>query len=117
MKSFFLFFCFLLTNTVGFAQQTYLDSLHDQLNKSGKEDTNRVLALCTLADYYGFIQSDSCFFYASQSARLSQKLNYTYGEYLTYLATFHGFNTQGNYPMALQAALDYLKTSEELTNE
>jgi two-component system, NtrC family, sensor kinase len=117
MKSFFLLLSFLLMKSAGFSQQTYLDSLHDQLNRAKKEDTTRVIALCSLADYYGFIQSDSCFFYASQSAKLSQKLNYTYGEYLTYLATFHGFNTQGNYPMALQAALDYLKTSEELKNE
>lgn len=102
--------------SVGATQQTYADSLHFLLNQAKKEDTSRVLALCSLADYYGFIQSDSCFYYASQSARLSRKLKYTYGEYLTYLATFHGFNTQGNYPMALQAALDYLKASEEVKN-
>ncbi len=117
MKSFFLFLSLLMMRSAGYTQQGYLDSLHDQLNQAKKEDTTRVIALCSLADYYGFIQSDSCFFYASASAKLSRKLNYTYGEYLTYLATFHGFNTQGNYPMALQAALDYLKTSEELKNE
>ncbi len=117
MKSFFLLLSLLMMRSAGYTQQGYLDSLHDQLNQAKKEDTTRVIALCSLADYYGFIQSDSCFFYASQSAKLSQKLNFIYGEYLTYLATFHGFNTQGNYPMALQAALDYLKTSEELKNE
>jgi two-component system, NtrC family, sensor kinase len=117
MKSFFLFLCLLMMRSAGYTQHVYLDGLHDQLNQAKKEDTTRVIALCSLADYYGFIQSDSCFFYASQSAKLSQKLNFIYGEYLTYLATFHGFNTQGNYPMALQAALDYLKTSEELKNE
>ena len=117
MKSFFLLLSFLMMNSAGFTQQPYLDILHDQLNQAKKEDTTRALALCSLADYYGFIQSDSCFYYASQAARLSKKLHFTYGEYLTYLATFHGFNTQGNYPMALQAALDYLKTSEELKNE
>jgi tetratricopeptide (TPR) repeat protein len=117
MKSFFLLLSILLMKSAGYTQQGYLDSLHNQLNQAKKEDTTRVIALCSLADYYGFIQSDSCFFYASQSAKLSQKLNFIYGEYLTYLATFHGFNTQGNYPMALQAALDYLKTSEELKNE
>ncbi len=117
MKSFILLFSFLLMWSVGATQQTYADNLHSLLNEAKKEDTTRVLALCSLADYYGFIQSDSCFYYASQSAGLSGKLKYIYGEYLTYLATFHGFNTQGNYPMALQAALDYLKTSEELKNE
>jgi signal transduction histidine kinase len=117
MKSFFILLGILVITVAGAAQQTYGDNLHFLLNQANKEDTTRVLALCSLADYYGFIQSDSCFYYASQSARLSEKLKYTYGRYLTYLATFHGFNTQGNYPMALQAALDYLKTSEELKNE
>jgi two-component system, NtrC family, sensor kinase len=117
MKSFFLLMSFLLVVDVGAAQQTYADSLHRLLNQAKQEDTNRVIALCSLADYYGFIQSDSCFYYASQSASLAKKLNYTYGEYLTYLSTFHGFNTQGNYPKALQAALNYLKTAEDLKNE
>ena len=117
MKSFFLLLGFLLMNGAVSRSRHMLDILHDQLNQAKKEDTTRVLALCSLADYYGFIQSDSCFYYASQSARLSEKLKYTYGEYWAYLATFHGFNTQGNYPKALQAALDYLKTAEELKNE
>src|SRR6201995_991977 len=115
MKSFFLFFGFLIMSFAGAAQQkTYGDSLHFLLNQAKKEDSTRVLALCSLADYYGFIQSDSCFYYASQSASLSRKLKYTYGEYWSYLATFHGFNTQGNYPKALQAALNYFKTAEDL---
>src|ERR1700722_3732042 len=117
MKSFFLLVSFLLMVDVGAAQQTYADSLYRLLNQAKKEDTNRVMALCYLADYYGFIQSDSCFYYASQSALLSRKLKYTYGEYWASLATFHGFNTQGNYPKALQAALDYLRTAEDLKNE
>jgi len=117
MKSFLLILVFLLIAGMGTAQQTYADSLHFLLNQAKKEDTTRVLALCSLADYYGFVQSDSCFYYASESARLSQKLKYTYGEYWAYLATFHGFNTQGNYPKALQAALNYLKTAEDLKNE
>ncbi len=108
---------FLLIKSAGYTQQTYVDSLHFLLNQAKKEDTTRVLALCSLSDYYGFIQSDSCFYYGSLSARLSQKLNYTYGEYLTYLSIFHGFNTQGNYPKALQVALSYLKTAEDLKNE
>ncbi|HET7002196.1 MAG TPA: ATP-binding protein [Puia sp.] len=117
MKLLFLLLAFLLMANVGSAQQTYVDSLHFLLNQAKKEDTTRVLALCSLADYYGFIQSDSCFYYASQATRLSEKLKYSYGEYWAHLATFHGFNTQGNYPKALQAALDYLRTAEDLKTE
>ena len=81
------------------------------------QDTTRVLALFSLADYYGFIQFDSCLFYAAQTSELSQKLNYTYGKVLGYWATFHGLNSQGNYAKALEVALKLEKTTEEIKNE
>ncbi len=116
MKYIFPLFLFFLTPAYISAQQDYLDSLQDNLSHSKKEDTIRVLALSSLADYYGFIQFDSCLFYSAQTLRLSQKLNYPYGKFLGYLGTFHGLNSQGNYPMALEAALNIRKTGEELRN-
>ena len=116
MKYIFPVFLFLLTPTFASAQQNYLDSLQDKLSHSKNDDTTRVLALSSLADYYGFIQFDSCLFYATQTLKLSQKLNYIYGKFLGYLGTFHGLNSQGNYPMALEAALNIKKTGEELRN-
>lgn len=53
------------------AQQSYLDSLKQQLSLAKNQDTTRVLALFSLADYYGFIQFDSCLFYAAQTSELS----------------------------------------------
>jgi hypothetical protein len=117
MKYIFPVFLFFLTPAFSTAQQNYLDSLQDNLSHSKKEDTFRVLALSSLADYYGFIQFDSCLFYAAQTLRLSQKLNYAYGKFLGYLSTFHGLNSQGNYPMALEAALNMKRTGEELRND
>jgi hypothetical protein len=117
MKSFFLFFLFFLIVTFASAQQTYLDSLKQELNHARNGDTNRVLALFNLADYYGFIQFDSCLFYAAQTSELSQQLNYTYGKVLGYWATFHGLNSQGNYAKALEIALKLGKTTEEIKNE
>ena len=104
MKIFLPLFIAVIFAHLAVAQKSYLDSLDQNLKNSGKEDTSRVKALNSLADYYGFIQLDSCLYYAAKSSTLARKLNYAYGEYITYLSTFHGYNTQGNYPLALQLA-------------
>jgi signal transduction histidine kinase len=117
MKSFFLSFLFFLNITFGSAQQTCLDSLKHQVSLAKNQDTTRVLALFSLADYYGFVQFDSCLFYSAQTLELSKKLNYLYGKFLGYLSTFHGLNSQANYTMALDAALNEQKTAEELKND
>ncbi len=114
MKYFFLLFLFFLVTSLTFAQGIYFDSLKLNLSQSQKEDTNRVIALFAVADYYGFIQFDSCLYYASKTASLSKKLGYEYGDYLGYTATFHGFNSKGNYPMALKVALQCLNQAEKL---
>src|SRR5579862_8393465 len=114
MKYFFLLFIFFLVTSLTFAQGIYFDSLKLNLSQSQKEDTNRVIALFAVADYYGFIQFDSCLYYASKTASLSKKLGYEYGDYLGYTATFHGFNSKGNYPMALKVALQCLNQAEKL---
>ena len=112
---------FLLLMLINFyavtAQQFYLDSLKMQLNVSKKEDTSRVLALFSLADYYGFIQFDSCLKYAAQTSALSQKLNYSFGKFLGDWSTFHGLNSQGNYAKALDVAINMEKTAGEIKNE
>ena len=117
MKSFFSLFLFSCIFTFASAQNPYLDSLRLKLNQAKNEDTSRVLALSSIADYYGFVQFDSCLFYAAQTSNLSQKLNYPYGRYLSYRSTFLAFNCQGNYPRALEAALDIQKISEQLKND
>ena len=114
MKYFFLLFIFFFVTSLTFAQGIYFDSLKLNLSQSQKEDTNRVIALFAVADYYGFIQFDSCLYYASKTASLSKKLGYEYGDYLGYTATFHGFNSKGNYPMALKVALQCLNQAEKL---
>jgi|SRR5579862_129189 len=117
MKSVILLFVSSLILTVASAQQPYLDSLKQRLNLAKNQDTARVLALFSLADYYGFIQEDSCLFYAAKIAHISEKLNYPYGKFLGYWSAFHGLNCQANYTMALDAALNMQKKAEELKNE
>jgi len=65
-----------------------------------------------MAEYYGFVQADSGLLYAAQVLRLSEKLNYPVGKYLGYRGMFFSFNCQGNYPRALEAALNIQKLGE-----
>jgi two-component system, NtrC family, sensor kinase len=117
MKKFsFLLLAFFNLSVVT-AQRSYLDSLKQQLDLAKDQDTSRVLALFSLADYYGFIQFDSCLFYAAQTSELSQKLNYPYGKFLGYWSTFHGLNSQGNYAKSLEAAINMEKISDEVKKE
>ena len=94
------------------AQNHYLDSLTEQLKKTTREDTFRVKALSSMAEYYGFVQADSGLLYAAQVLRLSEKLNYPIGKFLGYRGMFFSFNCQGNYPKALEAALNIQKLGE-----
>ncbi|HSZ85217.1 MAG TPA: ATP-binding protein [Puia sp.] len=117
MKKFSFLLVTLFTLYVATAQQSYLDSLKQRLTLSKNQDTSRVLALFSLADYYGFIQFDSCLFYAAKTSELSQKLNYPFGKFLGYWSTFHGLNSQGNYAKALEAAINMEKIADEIKKE
>jgi len=117
MKKFSFLLLMLAHFFVVTAQQSYLDSLKQQLDLAKNQDTSRVLALFSLADYYGFIQFDSCLFYAAKTGELSQKLNYPFGKFLGYWSTFHGLNSQGNYAKALEVAIDMEKIADQVKKE
>jgi two-component system NtrC family sensor kinase len=84
-----------------------------RLKKTTMEDTSRVKALSSIAEYYGFVQADSGLFYAAQVLGLSENLNYTFGKYLGYRSMFFAFNCLGNYPRALEVALNIKKLVED----
>ena len=115
MKLLFLASLIVLFSGNASAQQ-YLDSLQKQLGNA-KEDTTKVLALGSIADYYGFIQFDSSIFYARQTLNLSEKLNYPYGRYLGYLSLFHASNCKGDFPKALEADQNILRVADQLKND
>ena len=117
MRSVFCFFLVLGIWQFGFAQQQILDSLRIKLVNTKTEDTSRVLALSDLADYFGFVQADSCLSYAMQAFELSKKLKYLFGEFRAYRSKFFAFNCYGNYPMALDAALNIQKVSDQFPPE
>jgi len=99
------------------AQQSHLDSLKEQVSHAVREDSSRVLALASLADYYGFLQFDSCLFYAHQALDLSEKLDYSYGQYYSNVAIFHGLNSQGNYASAFQTAINIRQIADQLKED
>ena len=52
------------------------------------------------------------FVVCTQVLRPSEKLKYSFGKYLGYRSMFFAFNCQGNYPKALEAALNIKKHAE-----
>jgi two-component system NtrC family sensor kinase len=113
-------YCFLLLLGIlhcSFAQQHYSDSFRIRLNNTTRDDTFRVKALCALADYFGFVQFDSCLFYAKKAAALSEKIDYEYGRFLSHRSKFFAFNCNGNYPMALGEALNFDRSYDQLKKE
>ncbi len=117
MKKFILLILMVSSMNLALSQNRILDSLDLQLQNFNREDSNRVLTLFSLADYYGFLQFDSCLLYAEETIKLSEKIDYPYGIYLGYMATFHGLNSQGNYAKALQAVLNFQDAAEKIKRE
>ena len=106
----FLFFGF-ICNASG--QIRRIDTLKRNLSLASN-DTIRVLALSAMADYYGFIQFDSCLYYAKQTLDLSDRVNYPYGKYLGLRSMFFALNTQGNFPQALEVILNGIKIAKQV---
>jgi hypothetical protein len=88
-----------------------------QLINAKNEDTLKVLALSDLADYFGFVQFDSSLSYSTRAFKLSKKLKYLFGGFRAYRSKFFAFNCSGNYPMALDAALNLQKISDQFSSK
>jgi signal transduction histidine kinase len=116
MIKYFLHIIFLLfISTTTTKSQHYLDSLVSQLH-SAKADTDKIVALSNLSDYYCFTGNDSSFPYAEQTIELSRKIKYPLGETLGLNCFFYAFNTKANYPKALEMALRSLRIAEQLND-
>jgi signal transduction histidine kinase len=116
MKYFFMTLLVVLLFCYASSQKGYVDSLHSEIKVAG-EDSSRIFALFALAEYYGFNQFDSSFFYAQRIIELSEKLKYDYGRCLGYRGLFYAYNCQGNYPKALEATIQNFKIAEKIRNE
>lgn len=82
------------------AQGSITDSLKTLLLTS-KEDTNKVLLLDQLSEYYSWSFADTALLYAQKELQLSQKLNFESGKAYSMLDMGNAYTTLGNYPLAL----------------
>jgi hypothetical protein len=97
------------------SQQYKLDSLRNLLSKNGA-DTNALHIMGHLAKGYEYSHPDSCYYFGRQeylqATRLGNKLYQSFG----LLDMCIGLRQMGNYPKALDYALQSLKLSEQMNN-
>jgi len=111
-KSFFIGLLFFLKTTTSLSQH-YLDSLASGLrHASGSVDS--VAALAKIADYYSFLNFDSSAYFSGRAIQIARSAHYLLGETLAYNSLFYAFNVKGNYPKALEMALNSLHIAEQL---
>ena len=106
MKKYLLSLILLLSIFSAFSQRTrILNDLKQELVKN-KDDNEKVKLYADICEIYGFLNEDSCLYYANRGMELSQKINnpeghsrmlYSYGIY--YLNT-------GNLPEALKCFIE-----------
>ena len=96
------------------SQPFNVDSLRKKIEVS-KADTNQVLMLGSLSTYYNHNHLDSGFYYVQRMIKLSQQLNYPYGEAwgLSILST--SADRTGDYTKSLKIALSCLHFAEKLS--
>ncbi len=91
------------------------DSLRNQLSKSGP-DTNTVNLLSDLALGYEFSHPDSTYYFARQGYLLAQRLGSKLSESNALINMSIGLRKMGNYPKALEYAIQSLKISEQMNS-
>ena len=112
MKCRILILFFLTSTTYASGQQNYSDSLKQQL-KLAKEDTNKVNVYAELASHYQWSYPDTSLAYSYEGLKLARKLNFTRGEIYILGSMSESLSQKGNYPKALEAALNALQLIEK----
>ena len=54
--------------------------------------------------------------YARMALKLSNELNYSYGQFSTYVSVYFGYITIGDYAKTLESALNALRIADQLPN-
>ncbi len=117
MRKYIVIILTILCSISSSAQRKFFDSLTEMLERSKGNDFSRVRALGEIADYYAFTDFDSCLIYSAKTIDLAKKINFPFGVYLGYYSRFHGMNCQGDYPKALEAALNMQRLSEQIKKD
>jgi two-component system NtrC family sensor kinase len=102
MKKYILLLIMILSIFPAFSQRTrILDDLKQKLAKS-KEDNAKIQLYADICEIYGFLNEDSCLYYATRGLELSQKINDSEGHTrMLYSFGTYYLNT-GNLPEALK---------------
>ncbi|MGN6398849.1 MAG: tetratricopeptide repeat-containing sensor histidine kinase [Flavisolibacter sp.] len=116
MKKAIAFAVIIFSVANSYAQTHNIDSLQ-QLLKTEKKDTTRVMLLAGLADAYMYSKPDTSLVLAQQALSISKKKGYTKGEAESLTGIGHIFTNLGNYPKALEALLQALKKSESINDK
>lgn len=115
MRKFFLILVFWICISFARSQPHNLDSLRNLLSKS-KPDTNALDLMRDLAVGYDHFHPDSTYYYGRQMYLLSQRLNNVRFEISGLRNMSIGLRQMGNYPKALEFALQGLKLCDQTKN-
>jgi two-component system NtrC family sensor kinase len=112
IKTFLFTMLFILTASVGIAQNKYTDSLKHQLALA-KDDTSRALVMAELCYFFRYSSTDSSLYYGEKALTLSQKLKFWKGEANSLNRMGLTMREKGDFPKALELQFKSLKIAEE----
>ena len=115
MKKALLTLLFLNFACLVFAQQNIV-SLKHQLD-TAKTNNTKVLLLAKLAHAYSNYKPDTSYMLAQQGLKLAKKINFLRGEARCYKETGEAQEQMGDYPGAMNAYLNQLKTAQQLNDQ
>jgi len=106
----------LMLSVCAHAQQSIIDSLLLQLNKS-QDNKSRLVCLRSIAHAYGDINPDSAYYFAEEALKLARKLSLAIDEAGAYNEIGYAFGNMGNYARALQSQLTAKAILEDVKSE
>jgi signal transduction histidine kinase len=108
-------FYLLVANAI-VAQQSYIDSLKNEIANS-ENDTIRLIRLRNISRVYSELNPDSAFTYSEKLLTISQKLDFKLDEANALREKAYALLNMGNYPRSLQTILSSLKIAEDPKSE
>jgi len=98
------------------AQQSYIDSLKNEIRIS-RNDTINLILLGKIADVYSEINPDSAYHYADKMLAVSKNLGLKLEEVYALNQMGYALLNKGNYPRSLQTLLSAIALSEDPESE
>jgi tetratricopeptide (TPR) repeat protein len=111
-----LFGVFLVVVTPAPAQQSYIDSLRNEVTRP-RNDTLRLILLAKMANAYSEIYPDSAFHYAEKALVIARNLNLKLEEVAALGEMGYALLNQNNYSRSLQILLSAIPMAEDVSSE